>query len=147
MPLKKVKMKIHSQAFLHSACVEVTCAVFVIVRRKTTLQSILILLSYKKFVREKEITFRYQKKDRYWIIKSLLHCRRSAHLYTVVHINNNHQDTLQLTLIRLTPKACLRRVSSKPPGAYLITIYFIKSIIFFFSLFFFLFFLGGGGAT
>ena len=64
------------------------------IRHKATLQSSPILLSYEKFVREKEITFRYQKKDKYWLIKSWLHRRRSAHLdYTVVQINNNHQDT------------------------------------------------------
>ena len=34
-----------------------------------------------------------KKKDKYWLIKRLLHRRRSAHFYTVVHINNNHQDT------------------------------------------------------
>ena len=38
-----------------------------------------------------------KKEDKYWLIKSWLHRRRSAHFYTVVHINNNHQDTLQLT--------------------------------------------------
>ena len=151
MPLKKVKMKIHSQAFLHSACLEVTCAVFAIVRRKTTLQSILILLSYEKFVREKEITFRYQKKDKYWLIKSLLHRRRSAHLYTVVHINNNHQDTLQLTLIRLTPKACLRRVSQSVASHQVLTslryilLNLLSSSSFSFFSFFFLGGLGGGG--
>ena len=38
-----------------------------------------------------------KQKDKYWLIKSWLRRRRSAHFYTVVHINNNHQDTLQLT--------------------------------------------------
>ena len=60
------------------------------IRHKATLQSSPILLSYEKFVRE----FDTKKKDKYWLIKSWLHRRRSAHLdYTVVQINNNHQDT------------------------------------------------------
>ena len=125
------------------------------IRRKATLQS--ILLSYEKFVREKEITFRYQKKDKYWLIKSWLHRRRSAHFYIVVHINNNHQDTLQLTLIRLTPKVCLRRVSQSVASHQVLTslryilldLDLLSSLFFFFfffSFFFsFFFFLEGGG--
>ena len=119
------------------------------IRRKTTLQSILILLSYEKFVREKEITFRYQKKDKYWLIKSWLHRRQSAHFYTVVHINNNHQDTLQLTLIRLTPKACLRRVSQSVASHQVLTSlrFILLDLLssFFFFLFFLSFFFWGGG--
>ena len=59
----------------------------------------------RKFVREKEITFRYKKEDKYWLIKSWLHRRRSAHFYTVVHINNNHQDTP--TSINIMPRTML----------------------------------------
>ena len=92
------------------------------------------------------------KKDKYWLIKSLLHRRRSAHLYTVVHINNNHQDTLQLTLIRLTPKACLRRVSQSVASHQVLTSlrYILLNLLsssFFSFFFFFLLFgrVGGGG--
>ena len=75
------------------------------IRRKATLQCSPIMLSYEKFVVEEEIT-----KDKYWLIKSWLHRRRSARFYTVVHISNNHQDT---PTIRLTPKHALEELVSQ----------------------------------
>ena len=89
--------------------------------------------------------FRYQKKDKYWLIKSWLHRRRSAHFYTVVHINNHHQDTLKLTLIRLTPKACLRRVSQSVESHQVLTSLRYISLDLLSSFFSFFFFRGGGG--
>ena len=138
MPLKKVKMKIHSQAFLHSACVEVMCAVFVAKQRCNS--SLFCFLTRNLFGRK-----RLRKKDKYWLIKSWLHRRRSAHFYTVVHINNNHQDTLQLTLIRLTPKACLRRVSQSVASRQVLTSLRFILLDLLSSSFFSSFFLGGGG--
>ena len=53
---------------------------------------------YSAFLREicsgeRDYVSYQNKKDKYWLIKSWLHRRRSTHFYTVVHINNNHQDT------------------------------------------------------
>ena len=148
MPLKKVKMKIHSQAFLHSACVEVMCAVFV--AKQLCNPSLFCFLTRNLFGRKRlpgDYVSIPKKKDKYWLIKSWLHRRRSAHFYTVVHINNNHQDTLQLTLIRLTPKACLRRVSQSVASHQVLTSlrYILLDLLSSFFFFFFFFFLGGGG--
>ena len=139
-------MKIHSQAFLHSACVEVMCAVFV--AKQLCNPSLFCFLTRNLFGRKR---LRFDtKKDKYWLIKSWLHRRWSAHFYTVVHINNNHQDTLQLTLIRLTPKACLRRVSQLIASHQVLTslryiLFDLLSSLFFLFFFFFFFFGGGGG--
>ena len=143
MPLKKVKMKIHSQAFLHSACVEVMCAVFV--AKQLCNPSLFCFLTRNLFGERDYVSI--PKKDKYWLIKSWLHRRRSAHFYTVVHINNNHQDTLQLTLIRLTPKACLRRVSQSVASHQVLTSlrYILLDLLSSFFFFFFFFFFGGGG--
>ena len=149
MPLKKVKMKIHSHAFLHSACVEVMCAVFV--AKQLCNPSLFCFLTRNLFGR-KRLRFGTKNKDKYWLIKSWLHRLQSAHFYTVVHINNNHQDTLQLTLRRLTPKACLRRVSQSVASHQVLTslryiLLDLLSSFFFFFFFFLFFFFGGGGAT
>ena len=83
------------------------------------------------------------KKGQVLAYKSWLHRRRSAHFYTVVHINNNHQDTLtSITLkkVRLTPKACLRRVSQSVASHQVLTS--LRYILLLSSFFFF--FWGGG---
>ena len=79
MPLKKVKMKIHSQAFLHSACVEVMCAVFV--AKQLCNPSLFCFLTRNLFGRKrlrfdtkKRQVLAYKKLASSSSVRTLLHC-------------------------------------------------------------------------